>query len=302
MVGNCQARGVATCMRLLLPRAAIQYHPVFGLARRFRDAEDFGRELADVDLVFASPIDVGFRDGGRLDALLSELRAVGIPILVFPAFHPDLVYVTDRADRAGRGLIQSAVGDYHSALALFGYQEGLSPAETRNLFDAAIYRRLGYLDLWDSSASALLEAGRQAGHDLAGPLLRWSRRGAFMHSSNHPKMYVAADLARLLLTASGLEPAPCDLDAFAADEFIRQGTWPVYRPIAEHYGVPGSDLFLTQAIRTRAAPRTMDLDGYLTGTFARFGRHGRSDFGCPRVEAWRADPAIWSDLRAAAGR
>ena len=44
-----------------------------------------------------------------------------------------------------------------------------------------------------------------------------------MHGLNHPKMYVAADLARGLLAKAGIAFEPCDLDGYLSADFIRCG-------------------------------------------------------------------------------
>ncbi len=302
VVGNCQARAAAHAMRLLDPEAEVRFLSAFGIARRFPRLADLTAALSGFDAVFAGRFAAPFRDAGTFDSLKSGSGAIEIPVIVFPAFHPDLVYVQDLADGTGQRFVQSGVGDYHSALVLFAYLEGLSPEGARRLFDPEIYRRLGYLDLWAGAAEAVIETGRLAGHDLSADLLRWSRRGTFMHATNHPKMFVAADIARSLLRRAGIEPRDCDVDHYLPDEFIPQGTWPVYPEIAACYGVAGSELFLTQATRTHAPLRTMTLDSFIAASFAAYRCHARADFACPRVTAWRTNPAVWATLRARAGR
>lgn len=288
-------------MRLLVPQASVTFLSFYGIARRFPALADLERHLGAFDLVFAGRFAAPFRDGGTFETFRAGRDVVEIPIIVFPAFHPDLVYVLDAADPMRTRAVQSGTGDYHSALAVFAYLEALPPEAVRRLLSPAVFQALGYFDLWAESAAALVETGRQAGHDLSADLVRWTRRGAFMHSTNHPKMHVAADLARGLLVRAGLVPLEADLDAYLPDEFIRQGTWPVYPALAELYGVPGSEVFLTQGIRTRAAPRTMSLEAFVAASFASYERSGPASLLCPRVAAWRADPAIWRLLRDAAG-
>ena len=290
MIGNCQARAIAQAMRLLLPEATIDYRSSFRLAKA--GTAEWRRLVAGHDHVFAH------RPPGEAD--LAELRRdvplTEIPVLVFVAFHPDLVYVSEPGAEPGR-FVQSATGDYHSALVLTGWQLGFTPEETARLF-----RALTYLDLWDGAAAILLETGRAADYDLSADLLRWSRRGIFMHSVNHPRMFVAADLARGLLRKAGMPTAAIELDAYLPDEFVRQGTWPVYPAIAERYGVEGSEVFLTQGTRTGAAPRALGLPAFIAGSYASYARFDRSRLVCPRVEAWLADPARVADFRSWAGR
>lgn len=284
-------------MRLLLPEAAITFRPYWRPSVRHANASALAAELREADAVVLTRFPGRFRDGTGFDELKTVSAGIELPILVFPAFHPDLVHVHDRADRRG-GLLPSATGDYHSALVLFGYLEGLDAARIQKLFEEAIFARLGYFDLWDGSCAMLLDAGRAAGWDLSDDLMRWTRRGAFMHSVNHPKPHVVADLARGVLRKIGLQPPEIDIETYLPDEFIAQGTWPVYPAIAAHYGVPANDHFLTQPTRTKQAARTLSLEAFIAASLASYRRYATADIDCPRVAEWRRDPAIRQALLA----
>lgn len=246
------------------------------------------RSLEGQDAIVATRFAGNFSDGGDFDALKARTRMVELPVLVFPAFHPDLVYLFDRR-RPDTTPVRGPVGDYHSAFALFGFLEGLSEDETARLFAPETCRRLGYLDLWDSSAEALLQAGRVAGWDLSLELTRWARSGVFMHSVNHPRMNVVADLARGVATRLGLSPPEIELDAYLADEFLGQGTWPVYPAIAERYGVPASEVFFTSG---KERTRPLSLDVFIEASFATYRLHRADDLVCDRVGQWRSDATV----------
>lgn len=296
-MGNCQARGVANALRLLLPEADVRYELFWQASAKQGGVAEASRKLGPRDALVATRFAGTFADGGDFDAFKAATGAVELPVLVFAAFHPDLVYVFDR--RRPGALVRGPLGDYHSALALFGFLEGLDVAGTRRLFTAETYRRLGYLDLWDSSVEGLMEAGRVAGWDLSAELMRWARRGAFMHSINHPKMHVVADLARGVAERLGLETPEIDLETYLADEFLRQGTWPIYPPVAARYGVPASEVFLANG--RNWMPRGLPLDAFLEASFAAHAGHRPDDLDCARVAAWRADEAVRAELRARAG-
>lgn len=295
MLGNCQMRALSSALRLLLPEAEISFTTFWQAGRRHEGARQVAARLGTPDFVVSSRFGGRFRDGTGFEELKAETGAVEVPVLLFAAFHPDLVYIFEKPGELS--LLRGPVGDYHSALAAFGFLEGLSPAQTGRLFDAAVYRRLGYLDLWDPSAKGLLEAGRLAGWDLGADLMRWARRGAFMHSVNHQKTYVTADLARGVAARLGLAAAEADLDAVLADELLPQGSWPVYPPVAERYGVPGSAVFLAGG---RGGPRSLGLDVFLEASFAAYHRFRLERFHCARVAAWRADAVLREELLAKA--
>ena len=290
-------------MRLLLPGASVDYYTTHAITRRYARMTDFVREVGGHDLVFANHFKAPFRDGSGFDALRAGTNLVQIPIIVFSAFHPDMNYVGPEDGAAGRGVVRGPMNDSNSALALFGFLEGLSVAQTIRLFDADLFRALGYFDCWAGSAEYFLSQGREAGYDLSEDLARWTRRGAFMHSINHPKMFVTSDLARGLLRRAGIPFTDCDLDSYLPDDFIRQGTWPIYGPIADYYGVPGgSYVFLRRQPGLPPTFETLGLEQFLTETFAAYGRYDRADLSCARVEGWRSDEAVRAAILGRAGR
>jgi hypothetical protein len=282
-------------MRLLLPDAEVVSYSAYGLTRRFPAMGDLVRALSPFDLVFATAFAAPFRDRGTFETLRGAVRLVPIPTIVFPAFHPDIVYVGDESDPTGRGFVRGPVGTYHSALALFAFLEGYTVERALRLFDKDVYRLLGYFDLWDASTDTLLRLGRDADYDLSGELMRWARRGAFMHVINHPKMYVACDLARGLLGKAGIPFADCDLDSYAADEILRLGSWPVYGAVAEQFGVRGGETFLLPATKAEP-PRTLGLRPFLEASFAAYRAEKPGRLRNDRVELWRGSDSVKATL------
>lgn len=298
IIGVCQGAAIARAMRLLLPDAAVTFLSAFGAAKAFPRIGDLIAEAQSHDVVFATTYLPAFRDGGDIETLRAASNLILMPLIVFPAFHPDLVHIGEEMVPGDGNLLVGPMGRSHSALALFGFRAGLSPDETQRLFTASVYRRLGYFDGWDESVSFLRTLGQQAGYDLDADLARWTRRGCFMHTNNHPKMYVAADLARGLLARAGIPFGDCDLDSYLSDDFIRLGTWPVYPEIAEHYGVPGSSLFLTAEIAKAGRSRTLTFQAFIARSFALYGDQPRDRLVCARVTGWLSDPEISTELRA----
>ena len=299
VIGNCQGGAVASAMRLLLPEADIRFTSVFGIAKSFRRMADLVAATRDCDAVFANAFSAPFRDAGTYETLRASVRLVPIPIVVFPAYHPDVVYVGRQGEEGG-GLVYGPMGGYHSALVLFAFLEGWPEAQALRLLGPDAYRRVGYLGIWDEAVASLLELGRHADYDLGEAVMRWSRRGAFMHGINHPKIHVAADLARGLLAKAGIPFDDCDLDAYLADEMIRAGTWPVHRAVGEHYGVPWSELFLKAPTRKTGPARSMSVRAFVEASYGSYRRRDRALLVNERVAAWRGSDALRADLRAMA--
>lgn len=292
---------MAQAVRLLLPDAEVSFRNIHGLRHRRAGTEALIAEHREADAIFATSPSLGpsllpdTPDGpaARPDG---DARLLFIPNIFFPAFHPDLIYVGDVTGPPS-GHIESPIGPYNSALALYGFRSGYSPDETSRLFTGDVYRRVGYLDAWSGAAEGLLWLAREVGWDLAPDLARWSRRGAFMHSANHPRMFVAADLARGLLRRAGIPFRDFDIDPFLHDELLAQGSWPVYPEIGQLYGISGGTTFLPRSRRSQRQPAPMTLRRFLEGSFALYGRRSRRDLANPRVEGWLADATLAADLR-----
>lgn len=300
VIGICQGAAVAEAMKLLLPEADLTFHSAFDLSARFPRMADLIAEARRHDFTFTNTYLPAFKDGGRIRALRGEEGVHLMPTIVFAAFHPDQVRVGKSAQAESGGLL-GPLGHAHSALALFGYLENLGVERTLRLFDEGVYRALGYMGLWDASVKSLRRLCLEVGYSVDDDLASWARRGCFMHSDNHPKMFVAADLARGLLRKAEIPFGECDLDSYLQDSLLGGGAWPVYPPIARHYGVPGNALFLKVETPGTGPARTMTLRAFIEASFARYDRVAREVLVCERVAGWRGDEAIRKRLLDAAG-
>lgn len=301
MIGNCQARGVAQAMRLMAPSSPVRFIQMAWMKRDHGHLDGLARTLAGYDHVFTQLFPRGLIPGGDSIALHNrEPRLVFFPTVVFPAFHPDMVYVGDLADLATQRLVPSPMGQYHSAIALAAFKAGLSPVQAASLYREEVFSRLGYLDAWDSCVRELLAAASAVGFGLEREVTRWARRGSFMHVVNHPKGFVIGDIARRLLTESGLEAQPVEVEDYLGDELARDVVWPLYPPVAETYGLAGSYLFKAKP-RPGAFPRLYGLPEFLRESHAVYAARDPASLGCARVESWLATPEIAALFQAARG-
>lgn len=301
MVGNCQAEGVAQALRLLLPDARVELHTIAYLQRRFRDLDGFARHLRDADHVFSHFFPTGFLPDGNVLALHERLPNLRLfPTVVFPGFHPDVVYVGDLGSFRLSRLVSGPLGPSHSAIALCGFLEGLGIDATLALYTDATFERLGYYRSWEEGAAFLLAAARDTQFGLKAEFARWSRRGCFMHDANHPKLPVLGDIARRLAVEAGLAPLAVRVEDYLPDTLVEQSMWPVYPAIAERYGVPAQSLFRAAATRGRP-PRLLDLPSFVAESFAAYARLPRERLTAPRIALWREDPEIRALFASARG-
>lgn len=292
VVGNCQARGVAAAVEVLVPQARVTLMPLGRLRRDHASIEALMRTYAGFDHVFTQAVPPSFLPAGdytRLDTL--GARRVLYPTIVFPAFHPDMIYVGAVGNLAEAHLVPSPMGHYHSAIALFAYLRGLDEARTARLFREDVMEALGYLDGWASATGDLLRTAGEVGFDLGPALRRWTRRGPFMHVFNHPRLPVLADLARGLVARAGLGEPEVAVEDYLADDLARDVVWPVYPAVAERYGVTGSTIFKAKP-RGSAPPVIHDLPGFIAASFAVYRMQAPAALTAPRLAAWAGDPRV----------
>jgi hypothetical protein len=240
--------------------------------------------LAEHDLIFAQPM-------AELRAVLEQCvpwvsaKVRHFPVVNFNAYHPDMVYV---ADTVAGGHLQGPMGDYHSAIALWAWMQGLDLDRTLSLFRSEVYEALGYFDYWPSAVRELELAGKHAGVPLGDLLERWRRRGCWLYSLNHPKQGVMADVVRRVLLREGIDPIP-NAEDYLTDTLSVHPSWPVYPEIGERLGIQGHYLFKRAAGLGSADNPVpfMGLPEFVAASFETYSGYGRERLACGRLQSPR---------------
>jgi hypothetical protein len=255
VLGNCQIAGIAKCMRVMNPHLEVE---TLDLASVGRDVDRVRDRMRANDVIFLLTL-----ARKRYPELFSEVsdRILLFPRIFFPAYHPDIAYLYSSGN-----LVGTPIGDYNSKLTLAGFLKGLTPRETAKLFNRDVFRNVGYLDTWDFSLANLRREARETKLNLDDAPLKWSKSGCFMHSINHPKLHVLADLARTMLMAGGLEVRTSNPENYVQDDLKRGPIWPVYPEIAAGFGIEGDYCFKTTA--NDPDPKILDLSEFVERSFA----------------------------------
>ncbi|MDP3858102.1 MAG: GSCFA domain-containing protein [Stagnimonas sp.] len=270
LLGKCQAVGVGRCLQALTgwqpPRCdfvtAAELADPSVLLRRFQSV------LADHDQVLLQS------NVARALAGVTELpagRVLVFPTIVFPAFHPDLCQVS-----GPQGPVRAPLS-FSSSISFHAWKAGMSPAQAVSLFNREVYTQLGFFSAWEPAVAALLEPSQPSDLDLTGLPEQWRRQGAFMHSPNHPKLRVLANLARRLLQRLGLPALDIDPAEALWDPLADHQTYPVYPEIAAQLGLSGgSHLFKAAGLGAESAAgvRWLDLEEFVQRSFAAFAAQG----------------------------
>jgi hypothetical protein len=206
-----------------------------------------------------------------------------LPTIDTLGFHPDCAYV----DAKGQS-IDSPIGAYHSVLVLWGFLQSLSPQDTRSLFNAQVFKHLGYFDLHASGMSHLVNKGRQCQMPMHRWLAAWHEEGVWMHTINHPKPRVLAQVALHCLAQLGIAGVAEARDV-VDDELARSPCWPVYPEVAQALGLrtPGSYAFKCghRSADQGHGVKYMGLDAFIEASYAVYARHAPSDLQCERLLA-----------------
>lgn len=229
VIGNCQADMLADCLRAMLPTARVE------LANLRR----VGRKEVDVSALAQTTEHIFVQSNGKARAIdPSDAQVTEFPAISFTGFHPDLIYASHGADG-----VESPLSRNNSAIALFGWMNGLSLDATLALFRDDVFRAIGYYDHWQASLDSFIAGGDRVGLNLRPALERLVRSGCFMHATIHPRLPVMAEVARLLLAKIGIEPTLRHPENYLSDEMFKNVVWPVYPDIAKRLGIAGEYIF-----------------------------------------------------------
>ncbi|WNC11777.1 GSCFA domain-containing protein [Pseudomonas coleopterorum] len=263
IIGNCQTEVLASLLECMVPNlTAASCLITTTRVAEILTPDTLRHQLAAADLILIqlSP------DDPILKKLLEvysnyEAKIRLIPNIYYPTYQPDITYVQNQA-----GNIKGPMGEYHSALIFFAWKQGFNLNQTSNLFTYDVFAHVGYFEHIKSSNHLLLENGAAAALSLNNLLEKWRSQGCFMHSMNHPKLSVLADVARAVLSREGMSYIP-GVEQYLEDPLALHPCWPVYPEIAETYGIEGSYFFKQMTDRSSPKPKLIGLEEFILRSF-----------------------------------
>lgn len=262
IVGGCQAEGVREATLALLPKAEVT---CWHVGVNPPDPPDvILTKLKSADIVLSQ-----ISAGTGLEKLqISELKAQFknvhfLPTVVFPGFYPDLTYL-----HGPDGLLSGVHSDFHSRIAVSAFLLGLTPGRTLALYNAAVFARLGYFDVFPAACAAIRDQLQASGFN-PDSLDIWLREiGPFMYLANHPHIRVLTTLCHDLYVRLGMIPAATPVPHVAKDHLSESFTWPIYQALAKRLGIDGSVDFQRPAWLVPQGQRRLPMRQYLDDVFA----------------------------------
>ncbi len=264
VLGNCQSNGIAHGLAHLLPEASVQVAQIDFGPRTPRGLAA-AKLLEGCDVVFTQTLAPKWGTLATEALAAAGLRVVRVPLILFRGYQPDLFNL-----RHENRTLPSPVGAYHSSIIAAAFALGLPEGDVATLFNRLVYARLGYFEAFGKARTLLETTLEPFGPHFAGLFESWHARGPFMHTANHPRVFVLADIARAAAIDAGLLPADTPPVTPIYDHLANNAIWPVYPEIADTLGVPGSMVFKRAAPGGGADPLHLGLHGLIRESYARY--------------------------------
>ena len=230
VTSNCATAGIALGLKALLPEATIKVAPITEINQM--TPEQVSERLEGVDLWVAIP------QTPEVMAQTGDTPLLRIPKILFNAYHPDIIYAAGKPGQMMGGALGQ---DYHSAIALWAYNQGLSRLQTVALFCPDTYEGLGYTRRWSRAVHELSDLFADSDLDFKDFYPAVLEHAPFMHTLNHPRSEVIGHLAKQIAVSitgnQALMKLP--LGRIVQDILALDSYWPVYPGIAEAYGLDG---------------------------------------------------------------
>jgi len=234
MFGNYQIDFLANYISLCFPEWKITTITLRNI--QANGPESFMSEIDSADYIVAHPMERADIGAFRQSNLVKLDKTIFIPAFTFSGFHPDCVYIHRDCvyinDKGIKTSVKSGVGDYHSAIAIYGYHLGLNVDQTLKLFNSRVYEILGYYSLYEVEFHRIHQEFLEYGFDISNIIAQWRLLGCFMYTVNHPKSQILSDIAELIIDKLQYEIPNfdlCDAVPYTAPSSI---IWPVYPSIA----------------------------------------------------------------------
>jgi hypothetical protein len=257
VISHCQLTPITACLEFLFPHSSIIQVPLTHL-RTEKDRNALKAKIKNCDVVFSIPAigDYGEFQHDQIKGLHN--RVIFVPSVDFVGFHPDVFYLNLNSG----GVLRSPIGDYNSIICAAGYLKGLPARRIAALFNALIFGRLGYFGEFAASRQELVDRFAYWSKIDVSPLVDgWMKRGSFMYTVNHPKLYVISSIISTLCAAEGLiGSVDFNVGDLLPDALADGPVCPVLPEIAGRLGVQGSRVFKPS---TGHGDRVFTLDQYV---------------------------------------
>lgn len=229
IIGNCQARQLASVLKQKAPEIIIHTHSLDHPSLRDEHLLAGARDnMRSSDLYIVQPSKVPHLNEIDLRNSFGSNVFV-VPRVYFNGTMPDMCYVGRFGSRIG------VIGDYNSVVVLEAYKAGLSPADAKSLFNAASFEKLGLFSIWERSLEEMQDREQAVDLKISSWLDENAKRSNILHSHNHPRVNVASYIIDQFCLRYGIKTVEV-LDLF--DTMYIEPWVPMYDFVAEYFKLP----------------------------------------------------------------
>jgi hypothetical protein len=184
-----------------------------------------------------------------------------IPNIYFSGLHPDLIYVGETGNR-----YPSPIGDYHSAIGIASFLEGISPEQAIHLYrDFDLFHSAGFFNEWEKSLYEF--RGRDFFCDISilDEIMNNIKNRPLFYSSNHPSIELINLTSKKILVYLGID---VKWTSFWRDEMQSNVIYPIWDPLCEYHGLAykSPEIFFLPASKGNS----MSLATYLENAFKQY--------------------------------
>ena len=266
LLGNCVAPVLAACLRNSCAAWTRWVADVNHEGSPPYEAAVAAINAGLADIVISVPFGEFYPalSSSRLKGLYGD-KFLTVTSIHFTGLHPDLTYFGSFRRR-----FHSPLGDYHSRIALLCYLNGIGQQDCLARFNATTYKRQGYFDAFEASATELRRRDAAVDIRFAETFVEATRHVQTLYSVNHPTSTAIVALAGCIADHLGVA------GRFAADRFsnaLSDGArWPIYPEVREANRLPYETEFLFRG-GTHAPAYT--LEEFVAGSYRAYEAYGR---------------------------
>lgn len=244
VVGNCQARPLASIFAASLPNAQITATAIVHLLAD-KDEPDYAAFFEAADVIFSQRVTDNYPCSFLRTSRLKETygnKVICFPNLYYSGYNPELSYLRNEA----RKPIGGPLGDYHSRTIFKAWQQGLTVKEAVLRHYDIVYNQENYAGLPEKSIQELYQ--REAETDVR--IIDWIEaqlwRQRLFFTFNHPTQALLKQLALSLIRLSDIGHSDWNEDAAPKNEALGRFSCPINPWIANQY----KPSFTTQDVYT----------------------------------------------------
>ena len=209
-----------------------------------------------------------------------------IPHIISWSFHPDIIEFLVDGKR-----FQTAMGVSNSALVLYSYIKQLTEEEAKTLFDRDIYSELGYKSKWKKDIAWARRQEELTTWPVVEFYKRWREAGSFVHTPNHPKLSVLADIAIEFARRCEYVVKIENPTDFMLDKGSRSAIWPVYPGLLENGSM--GDIFFkideTSDLYKETGKRTLSLNDFISYSYKCYSNLDNKCLPCDQLKKYELE-------------